>query len=84
MAYQLIIRPSAERDLNSLPDKEVEQIVRRIIQLINNPRPFGIQKLTDEEVYRIRIGKYRILFEVDDKKKVIFIFRIKHRKEVYR
>ncbi|MBU1299239.1 MAG: type II toxin-antitoxin system RelE/ParE family toxin [Bacteroidetes bacterium] len=84
MEYNLIIKPSAKRDLNSLPDKEVEQIVRRIVQLINNPRPFGIQKLTDEEGYRIRIGKYRVLFEIDDKKKNILIFRIKHRKEVYR
>lgn len=84
MEYNLIIKPSAKRDLNSLPDKEVEQIVRRIVQLINNPRPFGIQKLTDEEGYRMRIGKYRVLFEIDDKKKNILIFRIKHRKEVYR
>jgi mRNA interferase RelE/StbE len=78
VTYKLIIRPSAECDLDSLSDKEVEQIVRRIVQLINNPRPFGIQKLTDGEGYRIRIGKYRILFEIDDKKRVIFIFRIKH------
>ncbi|MHB8930548.1 MAG: type II toxin-antitoxin system RelE family toxin [Melioribacteraceae bacterium] len=48
------------------------------------PRPIGVQKLTDQEGYRIRSGYYRVLFEIDDKQKIVHIYRIKHRKEVYK
>ena len=84
MAYRIIIKPSAQQDLNKLPDKEIERIASRIKLLENNPRPIGIQKLSGEEGYRIRSGKYRILYEIDDKGKSIFIYRVKHRKEAYR
>ena len=84
MAYRIIIKPSAEKDLDLLPDKEVLMISRHIEALSTNPRPFGVQKLTDAEGYRIRSGRYRILFEIDDGRQIVFVFRIKHRKEAYR
>ncbi|MBI3006256.1 MAG: type II toxin-antitoxin system RelE/ParE family toxin [Ignavibacteriales bacterium] len=49
-----------------------------------NPRPFGVQKLFGENGYRIRVGRYRVLFEVHDGQRKVFIYRIKHRKDVYR
>ncbi|MBW8049663.1 MAG: type II toxin-antitoxin system RelE/ParE family toxin [Cytophagales bacterium] len=84
MAYNIIIKPAAQHDLDKLPVKEVVRIALRIQTLEDNPRPFGIQKLSVDEGYRIRSGNYRILFEIDDKEKLIFIYRIKHRKDVYR
>ena len=84
MAYQIVIKPSAQKDLDNLPDKEVIRISRRLELLSSEPRPIGIQKLTNQDGYRIRSGDYRILFEIDDKAMSIFIYRIKHRKEVYR
>jgi mRNA interferase RelE/StbE len=84
VAYEIIIKPTAQKDLDKLPDKEVVKIARRLTQLQENPRPIGIQKLTDQEGYRIRIGDYRILFEIEDKEKKVFIYRIKPRKEAYR
>jgi mRNA interferase RelE/StbE len=78
------IKPSAQRDLDAFPDKQATKILSRIGNLENNPRPVGVQKLNDQEGYRIRSGNYRILFEVDDSKKIVFVYRIKHRKEVYR
>jgi mRNA interferase RelE/StbE len=84
VAYEVIIKPPAQRDLDSLPEKEVVRITRRLAQLQQNPRPVGVQKLTDQEGYRIRSGDYRVLYLVDDQKKQIQIYRIKHRKEVYR
>lgn len=84
MAYAAYIKPSAKKDLNKLPEKEVERILSKIAQLEYDPRPIGIQKLTADEGYRIRTGNYRILFTIDDKRQIISIYRIKHRKDVYR
>jgi mRNA interferase RelE/StbE len=84
VVYELILKPSAQKDLNHLPDKEVIRLSKRIAQLSANPQPVGIQKLSDNEGYRIRIGDYRILFNIDQKSSKIFIYRIKHRKDVYR
>lgn len=84
MDYKINIHPSAIKDLDSLPDKEAQKILTRILNLEKDPRPVGTQKLNTTEGYRIRSGKYRILFEVNDKIKVINIFRVKHRKDVYR
>ena len=84
MAYKIFIKPSAIKDLDALPDREVKKISVRLFQLTSDPRPIGVQKLSDEEGYRIRSGNYRILYEITDKNKSIFIYRIKHRKEVYR
>lgn len=84
MAYEVIIKAPAQRDLDSLPEKEVIRIARRLAQLQQNPRPVGVQKLTDQEGYRIRIGDYRVLYLIDDQKEQIQIYRIKHRKDAYR
>ena len=84
MVYKINIKPSALKDLDSLPDKEVRKITDLIFKLKEMPRPVGIQKLTDAEGYRIRSGNYRILFEINDKNKVISVYRIKHRKDIYR
>ncbi|MBU2444047.1 MAG: type II toxin-antitoxin system RelE/ParE family toxin [Bacteroidetes bacterium] len=69
MNYEIIIKPSAQKDLDSLQFKEVLSISNRIQKLSVEPRPIGIQKLTDDEGYRIRIGNYRVLFYIDDKNK---------------
>jgi len=84
VVYKINIKPSALKDLDYLPDKEVKKISIRLMQLKDNPRPIGVQKLSDQEGYRIRSGKYRILFEVNDESGSVFIYRIKHRKEVYK
>ncbi len=81
MAYTVNITPTAQKDLDNLPDKETFKILSQISQLESDSRPVGIQKLHNKEGYRIRSGNYRILYEIDDKKKLILIYRIKHRKE---
>ena len=84
MAYKISIRPSATKDLDILPDKEVQNILHRIEQLKENQQPIGVQKLNNQEGYRVCSGNYRIIFEINDKLKIILIYRIKHRKDVYR
>jgi len=84
VAYKINIKPSALKDLDSLPDKEVKKISIRLMQLKDEPRPIGVQKLSAQEGYRIRSGNYRILFEINDESENVFIYRIKHRKESYK
>ena len=82
--HEISIIPSARKDLDDL-DKEVFiQIKNKIISLASNPRPSGSLKLTAEEGYRIRSGNYRILYRIDDKNNIIYVYRVKHRKESYR
>lgn len=82
--YNIYIIPSARKDLDRLEKKIFTQIKNRITALTSNPRPPNCLKLTAEEGYQIRCGDYRILYRIDDEKKIVYIYRIKHRKEVYR
>jgi mRNA interferase RelE/StbE len=74
---------SAQRDLDRLEGEDYGRILGKIRELGREPRPRGSVKLTDEEGYRIRVGDFRILYRIDDAAKKIFIYRIKHRREVY-
>lgn len=84
MNYQIIIKPSAQKDLDKLPIKELRKIISKLKLLEQNPRPIGIQKLSNDDGYRIRSGNYRVLFLINDKAGKIDIYRIKHRKDVYK
>jgi mRNA interferase RelE/StbE len=83
--YTIKIKKSAKKDLDALDDKMYIRIDRNIQRLINDPFPSGVKKLRGaENEYRIREGKYRILYEVDQKNKTIVIYRVKLRKVAYR
>ena len=82
--HEINIIPSARKDLDGLDKKVFTQIKNKIISLASNPRPSGSLKLTVEKGYRIRSGNYRILYRIDDKNKMIYVYRVKHRKESYR
>jgi mRNA interferase RelE/StbE len=82
--YKVRIKKSANKDLDALDDNTYLRIDRNIQSLRNDPFPRGVKKLTGEENrYRIRVGKYRILYEIDQKNKTIVIYRIKLRKTAY-
>ena len=83
--YQLKIIPAARKDLDSLQGKLFESVKAAILSLAEDPRPPGCQKLSDEENgYRIRVRDIRILYRIKDKTKEVIIYRVKHRREVYR
>ena len=83
--YELLIERTAERDLKSLPTTLFDRIVPRIRSLAETPRPPGCHKLAGSlNGWRIRIGDYRVLYEIDDARKRVKIFRVRHRREVYR
>ncbi len=84
MPYQIIIKRSAEKELNVLPAVLRDRIAQRLLALEENPRPVGIKKLQGAESYRLRIGDYRVLLTIDDQLQQVVIYAIGHRREVYR
>ena len=82
--YRITIKKSAAKELEVLPKKDLQRIIKHIQSLAENPRPTGSKKLSDKEQYRIRQGDYRIVYSIEDKKSLIDIFKIGHRKEIYR
>jgi mRNA interferase RelE/StbE len=84
MAYAVILRRAAEKELNRLPEKIHQRITRKLLELENNPRPHGAQKLQGHDGYRTRIGDYRVLYLIDDEAKTVEILAVGHRREVYR
>lgn len=84
MSYQLSILPRASKELGKLPVQQFERIRDRIRGLATNPRPAGVRKLTGREGWRLRVGSYRVLYEIDDKQRTVLIVHIGHRRDVYR
>ncbi len=82
---KVYLTPSAQKDLDRLPDKVALRITFLIKSLENDPYPAGSKKLTGwGKTYRARLGDYRVIYEIDPNQKSIIITRVKHRKEVYR
>lgn len=85
MTYRIEYRPSFERDFRKLSRDLQQRISPKINALAENPRPQGVEKMAGEEnQYRIRVGDYRIIYEIQDKVLLVLVIRIGHRREVYR
>ena len=82
--YNIEIKKSAVKEIKNIPSPYLTKIVDKISLLSDNPRPDGCTKLLSEEKYRVRIGKYRILYEIKDDLKSVIIYKVSHRKNVYR
>jgi mRNA interferase RelE/StbE len=84
--YKIEIDQSAEKELAALPKETLRKVVRVINGLEKEPRPSGVKKLkaSDENLYRIRSGDYRIVYAIAEEIKIVNIRRIRHRKDVYR
>lgn len=84
-SYSLRIKKSALKDLEAIPTKaDRRRVVKRIESLADDPRPRGVQKLSGKERYRLRQGRYRILYSIRDRDLIVYLVRIGHRKSVYR
>jgi mRNA interferase RelE/StbE len=86
MAYTVSIKPKAEKYLAGIRDRRLYQRLREAIgELASNPRPPGCVKLQGgDELYRVRAGDYRIIYQVQDKVLVVLVVQIGHRREIYR
>ena len=83
-AYKVYFRESVEKDFTAVPKKYLVKILRRIDALSKNPRPLGCEKLTGQERYRVRQGRYRIVYSIQDEVLTVWIVKVGHRKDVYR
>jgi len=82
--YEIALRRSVLKDLDNIPKKDVKRIASVIRSLAHNPRPARSKKLSGQERYRIRQGRYRILYSVQDEERSVWVVKVAHRKDVYR
>jgi mRNA interferase RelE/StbE len=83
--YEVYLERAAENDLKRLPATAFRRIIPQIKTLAENPRPSGCRKLTgSKNDWRIRIGDYRVLYEIDERAQTVRVMRVRHRREVYR
>ena len=84
-SYKVTFKPSVEKDLRSLPQSSLKRIFKHIDGLKNNPFGRQSKKLSGaEQLYRVRIGDYRVIYEVDKDNRQIIIQYVRHRRDVYR
>ncbi len=85
MNYTIVISRRAQKEHLAIPSPSYELIERHLILLNENPRPTGYTKLKDRDgAWRIRVGTYRIIYEIDDPRALVTVLTICHRKDVYR
>ena len=83
--YSLRLKKSAVKDLEAVSSKADRwRIIKRIKSLADNPRPPGAQKLSGQERYRVRQGRYRILYTIEDRELVVYVIKVADRKDVYK
>jgi mRNA interferase RelE/StbE len=83
--YEVLIEKQAERDLKKLSSDLFHRVIPAIQALGGNPRPSGCLKLKNSvQDYRIRVGDYRVIYEIDDKNQMVKVMRVRHRRESYR
>jgi mRNA interferase RelE/StbE len=83
--YSVQFRPSAEKTLDKLDKQARVRILRNIAALAGDPRPSGVKALSGEHgLWRIRVGDYRVVYEIQDRELVVLVLRVAHRREVYR
>ena len=83
-SYRVALTVSAEKELYGLPRKVVARIMPRLEHLASAPRPPGCKKLKGgDKQWRIRVGDYRVVYEIDDRARTVDVTRIAHRREVY-
>jgi len=84
-SYEIVWRRTTKRDLRRISREQVTKIVEAVNTLKDNPRPRASVKLTGSEcAYRIRLGDYRVIYEVYDEKVIVEVVKVGHRREVYR
>jgi len=83
-AYKVLFKNSVWKDFESFPKRELLKILEKINSLSTNPRPVGSQKLSSQERYRLRQGRYRILYSIQDEDLTVWVVKVAHRKDVYR
>jgi mRNA interferase RelE/StbE len=85
MVYRVEVKKSARKEITALPKRDQRRVVTAIAELASNPRPLGARRLTAiENAYRVRVGDYRVVYQVADDVLIVYVVRVAHRKDVYR
>ena len=84
--HEVLLSARAERDLKRLPANIFRRVIAAILALGTDPRPSGCRKLqgSPRDDYRIRVGDYRVVYEIDERNAAVRIMRVRHRREAYR
>lgn len=82
--YKILFKASVSKDLRAVPNRDVKRILEKIDTLANNPRGFGAVKLSGQEQYRVRVGVYRIIYEIVKNRLIVRVVKVGHRSDVYR
>ncbi len=83
-SYSVFFKESVAKDFKVIPKKGAGKILERIRLLAENPRPIGSEKLSGQERYRLRSGRCRIIYSIQDKELTVWVVKIGQRKDVYR
>jgi mRNA interferase RelE/StbE len=84
LRYEVLIEKHAQKQLASIPRVQRDRIAAAIRNLAEVPRPSGVRKLSGREAWRIRVGEYRVIYEVHDELLVIVVISLGHRRDIYR
>jgi mRNA interferase RelE/StbE len=85
MTYQIITPKSVQKQIMALPVEIILRIDEAVLELAENPRPDGVTKLKgSDRTYRVRVGDYRVVYDIYDQERVVALIRCQHRREVYR
>ena len=82
--YRVYFKASVEKDLIPIPKKDLKKVLKRIEELGENPRPSGCEKLTGQERYRLRQGRYRIVYSIRDDVLTVWAVKVGHREDIHR
>ena len=83
-SYRVLIKPSAAKELEAIAKKDRARLAKKIASLAGNPRPPSGEKLSAQEQYRLRQGRYRVVYSIADAEKTVLVVKVAHRREVYR
>lgn len=84
MKWQVILKAAAQKELESLSNRLMQRIYNQLVKLEENPLPRQSKKLQGGAGYRLRVGDYRVLYDLDKQENIVNVFAIRHRREAYR
>jgi mRNA interferase RelE/StbE len=82
--YKILFKKSAKKELEEMSTPDLQRIVKKISLLHGNPRPHGVEKISGHDKYQLRQGDYRIVYSIQDDSHEVWIYKIAHRKLVYK
>jgi len=83
MSYEVLILRRAQRQLRRLPTRDYQRIKASIFALGEMPRPHGCLKLSNRPGWRIRVGDYRVIYEIDDERRIVTVMDVGNRRDIY-